>query len=102
MGFDSRFRESVRPAANVQFATDTAGTRLVSDTGPANQEGRVVVAELGASGESALKNLRCVAQPKCSWVKGAHIHPFLSPDGSKGFFNSDESGVLHAYMVQGF
>lgn len=94
-------RELSAPAF-YHFATDMAGTRLISDAGPTNQEGPVVVAELGAHGESALKNLRRVAQPKCSWVKGAHIHPFLSPDGSKGFFNSDESGVLQAYMVQGF
>lgn len=84
------------------FATDAAGTKLISDTGPVNQEGRVVVAEMGAPGESALKNIRSVAQPRCSWVKEAHIHPFLSPDGTRGFFNSDESGVLQAYMVQGF
>jgi hypothetical protein len=84
------------------FATDIAGTRLISDTGPMDPTGRVVVAELGKPGEGVLENLRGVAQPKCSWVKGAHIHPFLSPDGSKGFFNSDESGVLQAYMVQGF
>jgi Tol biopolymer transport system component len=62
----------------------------------------VVVADLGESGEGVLENLRTVAQPKCSWAKGAHMHPFLSPDGSKGFFNSDESGILQAYMVQGF
>ena len=62
---------------------------------------RVVVAELGKPGEGVLENLRSVAQPKCSWVKGAHMHPFLSPDGTMGFFNSDESGVLQAYMVRG-
>ncbi|MFA6244390.1 MAG: hypothetical protein WC655_25835 [Candidatus Hydrogenedentales bacterium] len=84
------------------FATDMAGTRLISDTGPTDREGRLVVADMGTPGESAMKNLRRVAQPKCSWAKGAHIHPFLSPDGTKGFFNSDESGLLQAYMVQGF
>jgi hypothetical protein len=84
------------------FATDIAGKQLISDTGPMNPEGRVVVAELGESGEGVLENLRTVAQPKCSWAKGAHMHPFLSPDGSKGFFNSDESGILQAYMILGF
>ena len=62
----------------------------------------MVVAELGKPGEGVLKNLRPVARPKCSQLKGAHMHPLLSPDGSKGFFNSDESGILQAYMVQGF
>lgn len=84
------------------FATDAEGTRLISDTGPMNEEGRVVVAELGAPGEGLLTNLRRVAHPRSSWAKQAHIHPFLSPDGTLGFFNSDESGVLHAYMVRGF
>jgi len=84
------------------FATDIAGTRLISDTGPMDQRGRVVVAKLGAPGEGVLRDVRPVAHPKCSWLKGAHMHPFLSPDGTKGFFNSDESGVLQAYMVTGF
>lgn len=84
------------------FATDAEGKRLVSDTGPMNPEGRVVVAELGAPGKEPLHTLRRIAWPKCSWKKGAHIHPFLSPDGSTGFFNSDESGALQAYMVRGF
>ena len=84
------------------FATDATGQKLISDTGPTNKEGRVIIAEMGAPGESTMKNIRSVARPNCSWVKGAHIHPFLSPDGSKGFFNSDESGILQAYMVQNF
>lgn len=84
------------------FATDIAGTRLISDTGPMDNRGRVVVAELEAAGGGVLKNLRPVAHPKTTWAKDAHMHPFLSPDGSKGFFNSDESGILQAYMVLGF
>lgn len=83
------------------FATDIRGKRLISDTGAKDLGGRVVVAELGVPGEGVLEKLRPVARPKCSWVKGAHMHPFLSPDGSLGFFNSDESGVLQAYMVRG-
>lgn len=84
------------------FATDIAGNRLISDTGRNDHGGRVVVADLGEPGSAPLQNLRYVANPKCSWEKGAHIHPFLSPDGKRGFFNSDESGTLQAYMVQGF
>ncbi len=29
-------------------------------------------------------------------------HPFLSPDDRMVFFNSDESGLLQAYMVRGW
>ena len=38
--------------------------------------------------------------PRSSWEKGSHIHPFLSPDGRTGFFNSDDGGLLQAYMVR--
>ncbi|HCK11012.1 MAG TPA: hypothetical protein DHW45_14130, partial [Candidatus Latescibacteria bacterium] len=49
-----------------------------------------------------LENPRKVAEPGSSWKKESHIHPFLSPSGHSGFFNSDESGVLQAYMVRGW
>lgn len=83
------------------FATDIDGTRLISDTGKNDHGGRVVVAELGEPGEGMLRTLRALARPNSSWEKTAHIHPFLSPDGRTGFFNSDESGTLQAYMVRG-
>ena len=38
--------------------------------------------------------------PPSSWEKGSHIHSFLSPDGRTGFFNSDDGGLLQAYMVR--
>jgi len=34
-------------------------------------------------------------------VPASHLHPFLSPDGTMAFFNSDESGILQAYMIRG-
>ena len=101
-GIRNDLTRDMQEPAFYHFATDIAGAKFISDAGPTNPDGPLVVAELGAPGEAVLQNLRRVAQPKCSWVKGAHIHPFLSPDGAKGFFNSDESGVLQAYMVQGF
>lgn len=48
-----------------------------------------------------LRNVRYLLGPKSSCQKEAHIHPFLSPDGSLAFFNSDESGILQAYMLRG-
>ena len=83
------------------FATDKDGKRFVTDTAKRDQGGRVFIADLGTPGESALSSWTCLANPRCSWEKGAHLHPFLSPDGTKAFFNSDESGVLQAYMIQG-
>ena len=83
------------------FATDAAGKRLVTDTGPSDRGGRVFAATLGRPGQDALSSWTCLAQPRSSWKKEAHIHPFLSPDGTTVFFNSDESGICQAYMIRG-
>jgi hypothetical protein len=83
------------------FGTDKLAKRFVTDTSKADQGGRVFVADMGAPSEAALSGWTCVANANSSWGKDSHLHPFLSPDGTKAFFNSDESGVLHAYMVSG-
>ncbi|OPZ90382.1 MAG: hypothetical protein BWY73_01330 [candidate division TA06 bacterium ADurb.Bin417] len=41
-----------------------------------------------------------LAEARSSMQKSAHLHPFLSPDGRSGFFNSDESGRLQAYLIR--
>ncbi|NPV48417.1 MAG: hypothetical protein HPY69_15875 [Armatimonadetes bacterium] len=84
------------------FATDIAGRRLITDSGPQGGGGGLWLAEFGEAGVAALQGWTFLLNPRCSWQKGAHIHPFLSPDGTMGFFNSDESGQLQAYMVRGF
>ena len=81
------------------FATDSAGRRLVSDTGRQDRGGRVFLAEFGTDPHAALSSWTCLANPGSSWQKQAHIHPFLSPDGTRAFFNSDESGILQTYMI---
>lgn len=78
-----------------------AAQRLISDAGPYNQGGRIYLAELGEPGRDPLRNVRYLLCPRSSCTKNAHIHPFLSPDGSIAFFNSDESGILQAYMIRG-
>lgn len=83
------------------FATDIAGDRLISDAGPLDKRARIFLAELGRPGQDPAKKFTDLICPKSSCVKTAHIHPFLSPDGSLGFFNSDESGILQAYMIRG-
>ncbi len=35
--------------------------------------------------------------PRCS----VDMHPFLSPDGKRGFFSSNESGQLQACLIRG-
>jgi WD40-like Beta Propeller Repeat len=83
------------------FATDIAGKRLISDSAPLNEGAKIYLAELGEPGKDPWRNFRYLLCPKSSCQKDAHIHPFLSPDGSLAFFNSDESGVLQAYMIRG-
>ncbi len=80
------------------FATDIAGERLISDA--AGQ--KIYVAQLGRPGQDPLSNFQYLLGSKSSGKKHVHVHPFLSPDGTMGFFNSDESGILQAYMVRGF
>lgn len=84
------------------FATDAAGTRLITDAGPKDAGGALWLATIPADETEALHDWTRLLCPRSSWQKGTHIHPFLSPDGSAGFFNSDESGTLQAYMVRGW
>ena len=84
------------------FATDIAGRLLITDSGKKDQGGRRYIAELPESPTAPFTSIRPLLTARTSWDKTAHIHPFLSPDGKAGFFNSDQSGVLQAYMVRGF
>jgi len=87
------------------FATDIAGRRLISDSAPLDQGGRIFIAELDEAGRDPLRNFRYLLNPQCGPYqqapKGCHIHPFLSPDGKMAFFNSNESGISQAYMIRG-
>jgi hypothetical protein len=87
------------------FATDIAGRRIITDSAPLDQGGRIFMAEFGEEGKDPLRNFRFLLNPKCGPYqqspKGCHIHPFLSPDGRMAFFNSNESGISQAYMIRG-
>lgn len=83
------------------FATDIEGSRLITDADPRGPDGRLFLAELPGPGGGPVEKWTYLLKPRSSCKKEAHIHPFLSPDGSMGFFNSDESGILQAYVVRG-
>jgi hypothetical protein len=83
------------------FATDIAGKRLVSDAELRPHGGKVFTAEFGEPGTDPLHGFRYLLNTRTSGKKESHIHPFLSPDGKLAFFNSDESGILQAYMIRG-
>lgn len=57
--------------------------------------------QFGEAGADPLTGWTYLLSPRSTCLKGAHIHPFLSLDGTMGFCNSDESGLLQAYMVTG-
>jgi hypothetical protein len=83
------------------FATDFAGKRLVSDAGSLDIRANIYMAELGIAGQDPAGKFTYLLSPRSTSVKDSHIHPFLSPDGKMAFFNSDESGLLQAYMIKG-
>jgi hypothetical protein len=84
------------------FATDIAGRRLVSDyCSPAAEGGWIYTAEFGEPGCDPLGNWTYLLDARADIGKACHLHPFLSPDGKTAFFNSNESGLLQAYMIRG-
>jgi hypothetical protein len=84
------------------FATDIEGTRLISDARHSDGIDGLYLFDLGRPGRSPLRQARRLLRPRSSWNKTCHVHPFLSPDGKTGFFNSDETGTMQAYMVRGW
>lgn len=84
------------------FATDAAGRRFISDNVPDwRGTSQLYLAEFGAELAEPLKNWRYLLDTKSRWASEFHTHPFLSPDGRTAFFNSNESGILQAYMIRG-
>ena len=83
------------------FGVDIEGRYFISDSVQRDNGGRVYFGKFGKPGQDPLTDWKCLLHPHSSWKLDAHIHPFLSPNGKLGFFNSDESGIMQAYMVRG-
>jgi hypothetical protein len=83
----------------LHFGTDHLGRRLITDHGPSIPGGGLFITQLHEAGRPQRPAFRFLLSPKTDF-KNCHIHPFLSPDGKTGFFNSNESGRLQAYMVR--
>lgn len=81
------------------FGTDRAGNSLIVDYW--HPDGRTLLyhAQLGAAGQ-APGVFTFLGDTHAARTRKTHVHPFLSPDGRTGFFNSDESGLLQAYRVR--
>ncbi len=84
------------------FATDIAGTRLVTDYTPeSSPTTELYLANFGEPLTEPLHNWQRLLNTGTTKGKStSHAHPFLSPDGKTAFFNSDESGILQAYMIR--
>ncbi len=82
------------------FGTDIAGRRIVSDA-LTDKGWCLYLADLSAKEGEPLERWWYLLDTHGARNKETHPHPFLSPDGSMAFFNSDESGLLQAYMIRG-
>jgi len=80
------------------FATDIAGARLITDHFLRDELWEIYFAKLPDEGISEpFTDFTYLLTPRTG--ARVHSHPFLSPDGKRGFFNSDESGILQAYII---
>ena len=88
----------------VHFGVDIAGRRIIADqyAAPPSPDVWISLADLPSDGSSPASNWTPLLSVRSPWSKDTHAHPFLSPDGRTGFFNSAESGILQAYMVRGW
>jgi len=81
------------------FGTDSEGRRLITDSGRMDRNCGIYITDLGEPGKNPDGHFTYLLSPRSSCCVTAHLHPFLSPEGRYGFFNSDESGILQAYMI---
>ena len=82
------------------FQGDAAGERFVSDYLTSDGRWHLYTACFGPREDGPLTDWRYILDTGTAQIHPRnHAHPFLSPDGTRLFFNSDGSGVLHAYMA---
>jgi hypothetical protein len=82
------------------FATDRSGDRLISDYHIKGGGESVYLADLRKPGEGPA-TFHYLVNTGTTGRKETHSHPFLSPDGRSGFFNSDCTGRCEAYIIRG-
>ena len=97
------------------FATDINGNKIIADScsldfskHPVDEWRYLYVADIPESFDDNEIKWKPIADSKSLEVNSkdnklygtAHAHPFLSPDGKMGFFNSNESGILRPYMIK--
>ncbi|MBI4025648.1 MAG: hypothetical protein HY360_11760 [Verrucomicrobia bacterium] len=80
------------------FATDILGRWIISDYGEFLAAREIWLGELGKPGRDPAR-WTFLLDTRGPVRKETQLHPFLSPDGRFGFFNSAETGLLQAYMI---
>jgi len=83
------------------FGTDIAGSRLISDAFTSENCTEIYLLDLPEAGDRPAPQIRYLLNARVALTKDSHPHPFLSPDGQLGFFNSNESGANQTYMITG-
>ncbi len=80
------------------FGVDISGTKILTE-----DRDSVKFARLNEPGQGASRDFIAVADTRMRQHLRYTVdsHPFLSPDGKFGFFNSNESTQLQAYMIKG-
>ena len=87
-------------------AIDPTGTKFIGDwrgVGEPPEATRLFIGTLPDAPNAAL-SVRYLLHPRSSYTSDqvVHPHPFLSPDGTRAFFNSDYGGLPQIWMVEGF
>jgi len=113
-GARNNLTRECRHPSFMHFGTDIAGKRLITDAKVMDAKDKasgryVMLGNLGEPGTDPITNFHYLVNAhvrslgKLDIPPGGklHLHPFLSPDGTMGFFNSDESGIVNAYMIRG-
>lgn len=86
------------------FATDRTGDLLITDYAFSPCRSDLYMAQLGTPLEEGARTWRYLLNGRSGVLELgglAHLHPTMSPDGKRGFFNSTESGKMEAYMITG-
>lgn len=97
--------------AYVHFATDPTGQYFVGDNPPIGEgpeKTQLCIGTLRGDSNPQL-DVTHLLRPRSGThdtvyrpTQASHVHPFLSPDARRAFFNSDCDGIPQIWMVQGY
>ncbi|MBN1807546.1 MAG: PD40 domain-containing protein [Planctomycetes bacterium] len=98
-GWRNELSRSFQTPHFCHFGTDAAGALIATDYCPRDTM-HLYVAGLPPEKGAPMAACTYLLDSRSRQAKDSHVHPFLSPDGTMVFFNSNESGILQAYMAE--